>query len=471
MNTKILRLTILFAVFFVIESNAFGQDPTGSPAPEKQEAVAITKKPLDENASQSEAPVPAQTPAPAPSAKPDFWHWEKMTGDWGGDRERLKSEGLEMDFKFTQFYQGVASGGLRQDSEYNAVFEMKLKMDLGKMKPSLKFWLAEVQTQWRFGGPVLGGTGAINPVNTSALSPASDGSAVAVTSFYFTRLIPKDLSKGDLFAVSFGRFNIIDLINEDFFGGFGTERFFNVAQIGPLTALRQIPLITNGANFTYIKGGQPRFSFTVLDPIDHSRDPGLDDLFADGVTLSPTFFIPTKYFGKSAKHSFGGAITTKEYTPFDDIRQINLPGPPRTPVEPQRGSWSLSYAFRQYIVERESKDGWGFFSQVSISDKDTSPITTFFDLGLGGNGLFKGRSRDEFGISYAYTDLSKVLKDNLNLLTLAGRRPRIEHQFEAFYNFHITPWLRLTGDLQIIRPTSAIADTAIVPGMRLEMIF
>ena len=217
MNTKILRVAILFAVFFVIESNAFSQDPTGSPAPEKQEAVAIAKKSPDENASQSEAPAPAQTPAPAPSPKPDFWHWEKMTGDWGGDRERLKSEGLEMDFKFTQFYQGVAAGGLRQDSEYNAVFEMKLKMDLGKMKPSLKFWLAEVQTQWRFGGPLLGGTGAINPVNTSALSPASDGSAVAVTSFYFTRLIPKDLAKGDLFAVSFGRFNIIDLINEDFF--------------------------------------------------------------------------------------------------------------------------------------------------------------------------------------------------------------------------------------------------------------
>jgi porin len=64
-----------------------------------------------------------------------------------------------------------------------------------------------------------------------------------------------------------------------------------------------------------------------------------------------------------------------------------------------------------------------------------------------------------------------VLKDNLNLLTQAGRRPRAEHQLEMFYNFHITPWLRLTGDLQVIRPTRAIATTAIVPGARVEMSF
>jgi carbohydrate-selective porin OprB len=44
-------------------------------------------------------------------------------------------------------------------------------------------------------------------------------------------------------------------------------------------------------------------------------------------------------------------------------------------------------------------------------------------------------------------------------------------QFEIFYNFHLTPWLRLTGDLQVIRPTRSVASTAVVPGVRLEMIF
>lgn len=49
-----------------------------------------------------------------------------------------------------------------------------------------------------------------------------------------------------------------------------------------------------------------------------------------------------------------------------------------------------------------------FFGQVSLADKKTSPITTFFNCGLGGNGLFERRRQDEFGIAYAYTDLSEV---------------------------------------------------------------
>lgn len=455
-RAEIISLFFLCALF-AISSNVYAQDPAASPSPTPESAVT---KP---------APPPAAAPAPTPET--DFWKREKMTGDWAGDRLRLKEEGLEIELSLTQFYQGVASGGIRRGSEYNGVFKIDFKLDLGKMKPGWKWWSAHVQSETRFGGPLLGGTGTVNPVNTAALVPGSNGSVVSVTAANLTRLIPIDLAKGNLFAVSFGRFNLLDLIDEQFFGGSGLEKFFNIAQNGPLTALRQVPLITNGATFAYVKGGQPRFTLAVLDPNDHSTDAGLDDLFADGVTFAPTVFFPAKYFGKTAKHSFGGAITTKAYTPFDAIRQIILPGPPINPIQPQRGSWSINYTFRQYVVERGPGDGWGFFSQVSFADKDTSPITTFFDLGLGGNGLFKSRPKDDFGIAYAYTDLSKVLKDNLDLLTQAGRRPRAEHQVELFYNFHIAPWLRLTGDLQVIRPTRSIANTAVIPGARLEVIF
>jgi porin len=457
-RAKTIGLLFLSALF-VINSNVRAQDPASSPSPSPSPEVVATK------------PATPPTAAAAPTPETDFWKREQMTGDWGGDRLRLKEEGLEIELSLTQFYQGVAAGGIRSGSEYNGIFKTNFKLDLGRMKPSLKWWSAQVQSETRFGGPLLGGTGTVNPVNTAALIPGANGSVASVTAVNLTRLIPIELAKGNLYAVSFGRFNLLDLVDEQFFGGSGLEKFFNIAQNGPLTALRQVPLITIGATFAYVRGGEPRFTLAVLDPNDHSTDPGLDDLFADGVTFAPTILFPTKYFGKTAKHSFGGAITTKAYTPFDAIRQIVIPGPSLNPIQPQRGSWSINYTFRQFIVERGPKNGWGFFSQVSFADKDTSPITTFVNLGLGGNGLFKSRPRDEFGVAYAYTDLSSVLKDNLNLLTQAGRRPRVEHQFEVFYNFHITPWLRLTGDLQVIRPTRAIATTAIIPGARLEMSF
>ena len=453
-SVNILGLLFLWALV-PINSGVRAQDPTPSPSPSRE--VAATK--------------PAQpAPAVAPTPETDFWKREQMTGDWGGDRSRWKEGGVELVFKQSNFVQGVASGGIRESSVYNGKFEMWWKFDLGKVA-GWKWWSSEIKSEIRFGGPALGGVGAANIVNPAAIIPSASGTSPTISSLNFTRIIPKDLSKGDMFAVSFGRYNLLDLVDEDLFAGAGTERFFNIAQIGPLTVLRQVPLITNAASFAYIKGGALRFTIAAMDPNDHSLDAGLDNLLADGVTLAPTVFFPVKYFGKTAKHSFGGAITTKKYTPFDAIKQIVIPGPPINPIQPQRGSWSVNYTFRQYIVERGKRDGWGFFSQVSFADKDTSPITTFFDLGLGGNGLFKSRPRDEFGIAYAFTDLSSVLKDNIDLLTQGGRRLRVEHQFEAFYNFHITPWLRLTGDLQIIRPTRPIADTAIIPGGRLVMIF
>jgi porin len=317
----------------------------------------------------------------------------------------------------------------------------------------------------------VGGIGTINPVNTSAIIPGADNTIFSVTAVNVTKLFPINLQEGKLFALSFGRYNLLDTIQEDFFAGGGTERFMNIAQIGPLTVLRQVPLITNGISFAYVRGGEPFITFALLDPNDYSLEPGLDMLFEDGVTFVPGINFYPKYWGRSAHHTIGGAVTTKAYTPFDAIRQVIIPGPSINPIEPQRGSFSLSYVFRQYIVERAKKDGWGLFTQLSFADKDTSPVTVFFDIGLGGNGLFKSRPRDEFGFSYAYTDLSEVLKDNLDIIPDLGRRLRSEHQVEMFYNLHITPWLQLTGDLQIIRPNRPIADTAVVPGLRLKMVF
>ena len=489
MKTKVRLLVVaamFFSVLFVLDSDAAGQNPVPSPSPAASEQ-AVDKAQDDkapnnvQAAAKTEAAqtaeavaTPAQTPAaakPAPVPAPDFWHQEEMTGNWGGTRSKWKDKGFEMQFSLTQFFQGIASGGIDDGrTEYNGTFQTLFKFDFGKMF-DWKFWSAEIKTETRFGGPLLGGTGTINPVNTAAIVPGANNTIFSVTAVNITKLFPINLQEGKLFALSFGRFNLLDTLQEDFFAGGGTERFLNIAQIGPLTVLRQVPLITNLVSFAYIKGGEPFITFAIMDPNDQSLQPGLGELFKDGVTFAPGVTFPVKYWGKSAKHSIGGAVTTKAYTPFDAIRQIVIPGPPINPVEPKRGSFSVNYVFRQYIVERGRGDGWGLFTQVSFADRDTSPVTTFFDIGLGGNGLFKSRPGDEFGISYAYTDLSEVLKDNIDLITLGGRRLRPEHQVEMFYNLHITPWLRLTGDLQIIRPTRSVADTAIVPGVRLKMFF
>ena len=392
-----------------------------------------------------------------------------MTGDWGGTRARWKDRGVDMQFTLAGFVQGTASGGLKHDTVLNGKFETKFDLDFEKLW-GWKHWSAQAKTEYRFGAPVLGGTGAINTVNTDVTVPASRGSVFAITALNFTRVFPLNAQKGDEILVSFGRYNTLD-IQEKFFGGAGLEKFFNAAHIGPMTGLRQVPNVTNGAGIDYIRNGESFIAFAVLDPNDVSTTVGLDHLFSDGVTLAPVINLPSKWFGKSGKHSFSYTVTTKRYTPFDAIKQIVIPGPPLNQIDPKGGSFSISYVGRQFVVERDKDDGWGIFTQVSIADKDTSPVTRFFDIGLGGNGLLKARRQDDFGMAYGYTGLSTVLTNNLNLVTLGNVRPHAEHQFEGFYNLHITPWLRLTADIQIIRPVVSRANTAVIPGARLEMIF
>src|SRR5215510_11589039 len=224
--------TVFLTIAFSSSTVSRGQDssPSATPLP--------TSSPVDTTASntKTEAQDPANTAAPkptnpAPSPEPtDLWHQETMTGDWGGTRSRWKEKGVELEFELSNFVQGVAAGGVRHDTEFNGKFEMTWKFDLGKVA-GWKFWSTEIKTEFRYGGPVLGGTGALNPVNTATLTPAADGETVAITAVNFTRIIPKDLKKGDLYVVSFGRYNLLDLLDEDFFGGFGTDRFFNIAQI------------------------------------------------------------------------------------------------------------------------------------------------------------------------------------------------------------------------------------------------
>src|SRR5204862_6234714 len=140
----------------------FAQGP--DPLPTASPTAATSDKTKSESgvASDSQEAKPAATP------EPDFWHRETMTGNWGGTRTRWKESGVELEFKLSQFYQGVAVGGIRHDSEYNGKFQTIAKFDLGKLA-GWKYWYADVRTETRFGGPLLGGTGTINPTNTAEM--------------------------------------------------------------------------------------------------------------------------------------------------------------------------------------------------------------------------------------------------------------------------------------------------------------
>jgi porin len=81
--------------------------------------------------------------------------------------------------------------------------------------------------------------------------------------------------------------------------------------------------------------------------------------------------------------------------------------------------------------------------------------------------MIPGRTLDSFGVGYFYLGLS----DNYKQLARPFLPQRDEYGMELFYNLAITPWCRLTGDFQVARPSTIGLDTAIITGLRLQVLF
>jgi porin len=88
--------------------------------------------------------------------------------------------------------------------------------------------------------------------------------------------------------------------------------------------------------------------------------------------------------------------------------------------------------------------------------------------GLAGNNLLPGRVDDKWGVGFFHYGLTQPL---LSGLAERGLYRRSEGGIEAFYNWAITPWLRLTGDLQVIEPWNATRPRETVMALRLQTRF
>jgi porin len=86
----------------------------------------------------------------------------------------------------------------------------------------------------------------------------------------------------------------------------------------------------------------------------------------------------------------------------------------------------------------------------------------FYSLGIGGKGIIPGRPLDRFGIGYYYLDIKSP---TFTVTPGIGEILRDEYGMEAYYNIAITPWMQLSPDVQVIRPTqrNVINTSGVIP--------
>ena len=414
---------------------------------------------------------------PVPDFTGNFWNRAKLTGDWGGLRSMMANRGVQLDADTVHTFQNVISGGVDRTGRYVGTAEIVLKLDSNKMGlwPG-GFLLARGEAS--FGTGVNLATGALMPVNTEPVMQLPARDEMILSHVVFTQFL------SERFAVAAGKLDTTGGDANEFAHGRGDDKFMNLAfSLNPV-ALRTTPYAALGTGMIFLPNKDLQLSFSVIDTEGMTTRTGFDTLFRDGTTLAPELRWTIRPFGLTGHQNFGVLWSNADFNSLNqDPRTLISNAILGTPLREESGSWAFMYNFDQYLYQEKSdpSQGFGIFGRFGISDGKANPIAQFYSFGFGGKGLIPTRDQDRFGIGYYYLKISGDLRDVFP--PLLRSRVGLDHEqgVELFYNFSVTPWLRVTPDLQfvdaarnkapLIGPNRKAIDTAVVAGLRVKIDF
>ena len=238
----------------------------------------------------------------------DVWSQPQLTGDWLGVRPALADCGITLDADVTQFYEGVASGGLEQRFRFSGHGDYVLKFDFDKLSGQEGLFL-QLRGEHRFGRALnLNDTGSYGATSVLANLPSLNTEDLILTNVLITQALSEE------FIVFAGKMDTLDGDMNAFAHGRGKTQFLNTNFVFNPIAVQTIPYATLGAGFSILRDFQPVFTFTVLNATDTTTTSGFDELFADGVALSAELRLPTCFLDRPGHQGVGGMWNSREYT-------------------------------------------------------------------------------------------------------------------------------------------------------------
>jgi len=373
-----------------------------------------------------------------------------LSGDVWGLRSGLAEHGVVADLDLTQFYQGVASGGIEQKDAYGGKLDYFFTFAEG---------LVVLHAETRFGEDVILDAAGAAPVNANMLFPTLENTT-AITGL----LINLPLTADQDWIVSLGKFNTLDLFHMLYpQSGRGIDGFMNASSFLPLIVARTIPLSFLGAGVMKMNEGRAQGSLLVYDSHNTPTTSGFDELFDNGANILGMWRFFTEFGGLPGSHLFLGTWASGEFTTLDRTGWDFIPGAGIIPGK-QSGSWSLQYILEQrlWVDPCCEKRSIGILSEWGLADPKTCPYAWTGNVSLQAQGLIAGREQDTMGVAYFYSGLSSDLKALFPRALPLGDVQGVE----LYYNAAITPWFHLTADLQVVEPAYSNVDPALVLGLR-----
>ena len=400
------------------------------------------------------SPVQAQAPNDD-SPPPSPWTRDTLGGDWGGMRSALGQQGIRVNFWTTGFYQDMFKGSGNDDGGFGGRADLLINGDTGK----LGLWQGgglHAHVTYR-GGDLPGFRGgALFPVNTSGLLPVGGEDKVVATSLYVSQRF------GDATRVVLGKINVIDLLaSHPFFGGWGTDRFWNAAFVAPPSGV--LPPVIMGGILTHSVAPYT-LTAMVFDPNDQTTNYSLNRLFADGVNVSLGLGKSGEIAGRRSSGVITAIYSTAEGT---DWSTIGLP--PGSETTTKQGSYNFAVEFSHLLLESAGSPGkgLGLYAKAAVADGNPNPVKRSLVGGVAGHAIVPGRPLDYFGVGYFFYDFSDELQD---AVAPVGRF-NDEQGIEGYYTFVPAPWLRLTANLQWVNPANGANPSVWVGGVGMRVEF
>ena len=94
--------------------------------------------------------------------------------------------------------------------------------------------------------------------------------------------------------------------------------------------------------------------------------------------------------------------------------------------------------------------GIGIFGRVGYAPADTNTVVRDADVALVAHGLYDSRQYDSFGVGWYWNEFSNYLKNDITTLTAGMKSVKDESGIEVFYDFAVTPAVRIIPGYQHI---------------------
>ncbi len=405
---------------------------------------------------------------------PETWggDWSsrpRLTGDWGGVRDKIGKKGVELDANMLLMPGGVMTGGKNTGAEFWGNVDYTLNIDTDKLGlwPGGFFKFEGVSS---FGTSLNDQVGAIVPSNVASLYPTFDQASSGLMQASYTQFLsPK-------FGVTMGKMNLFEFTPTEFYGDYRTQ-FMNTG-LNINSAFAMAPISAYGGGVLVLPTPDIKLMALALDASGKPTNNDISKAFDNGVTLVSAANIKIKPFGLVGHQNVSGLWSDKTRLSLDqdpdNLKRALLqerypilgnPGPllerilnkyfpqlliPVEAANKKNSTWTVVYSFDQYFWQPDDdpKRGIGLFFSFGATDGNPNPIQYSYLTGIGGKGVFSGRLHDSFGIGWARSQFSAqfvpLLRDRLGL--------GLDHEdaIEMYYTAAITPWLNVSPNLQVI---------------------